>query len=253
MSEPESENSSTSPRDEFVRRVVRFDRLPIHWELSQLAAMAGSEVPEDHSFKSVEEAGKRVALAMHIWEAAGAKLIEASGRWERHGRSFDELSPLYGPLKVGNHFLPQFTEWNANHFGDDDSGQARIAFSSFLDAVIGLAKEEDRMKWWREYLTSKVKADKHSDQWGDYEDITEEEKQRPDWCEPADFPLPVRCIPDIIETMKKRGIAPGFLASSYMEGFRKWRLTMKGPTKKATVPYDLEDCRKKGLESELDG
>ena len=253
MNEPETENSSASPRDEFVRRVVRFDRLPTHWELCQLAAMAGNEVPEDHSFKSVEEAGKRVALAMHIWEAAGSKLIEAREGWERHGNSFDELSPLYGPLKVGNHFLPRLIAWDVHHFGDDDPGRACIAFPSFLEAVIGLAKEEDRMKWWREYLTAKVKADKHSDQWGDYEDITEEEKQRPEWCEPKDFPLSVRCVPDIIEKMKKRGIAPRFSASYYLEEFRKWRLTMKNPTKKATIPYDLEDCRKKGLESELDG
>lgn len=253
MNEPESENSSSNPRDEFVRRAVRFDRLPTHWELCQLAATVGNELPQDHSFKSVKEAGKRVALAMHIWEAAGAKLIEASERWERHGRSFDELSPLYGPLKVGNHFLPRLTQWNVNHFGDDDSGQASIALPSFLETVIGLAKEEDRMKWWREYLTSKVKADQHSDQWDDYEDITEVMKQRPEWREPEDFTLPVRCIPDIIAKMKKRGIAPGFSASYYLEEFRKWRLTMKSPTKKATVPYDLEDCRKKGLEAELDG
>jgi hypothetical protein len=209
-------------------------------------------VPEDHSFKSVEEAGKRVALAMRIWEAAGAKLIEAREGWERTGCSFDQLNPLYGPLKVGNHFLPRLTEWNANHFGDEDSGRACIAFPSFLETVVGLAKEEDRMKWWREYLTAKVKADQHSDRWGSYERITEEKKQLPEWCEPEGFALPARCIPGIIEEMKKRGIAPGFSASYYLEGFRKWRLTMKSPTKKAAVPYDLEDCRKKGLEAELD-
>jgi hypothetical protein len=215
--------------------------------------MAGTEVPEDHSFKSVEESSKRVALAMHIWEAAGAKLIEARARWERHGKAFDELSPFYGPLKVGNHFLPRLTEWNANHFAEDESGHAHIAFATFLEAVIGLAKEEDRMKWWRGYLTAKVKGDQHSDRWGEYEDITEEEKQRPEWCEPEDFALSAGCIPSIIEKMKKRGIAPGFSASYHLEGFRKWRLTMKSPTKKATVPFDLEDCQKKGLESELDG
>lgn len=212
--------------------------------------MAGSEVPEDHSFKSVEEARKRVAVAMHLWEAAGAKLIEASERWERTGRSFDELSPLYGPLKVGNHFLPRSTEWNTSQFSDDDPPQPRIAFFSFLEIVIGLAKEEDRMKWWRAYLTAKVKADKHGDRWGRYEPIAENTKLLPEWCEPGDIALAPDCIPDIIKEMKENGITPGFTASYYLEGFRKWRLTMKSPTEKAAIPYDLEDCVKKGLEAE---
>ena len=252
MNEPELENSVTSLRDEFVRKVIRSDRLPTQWELCQLAAMARNEVPEDHSFSSVEEAGKRVALAMQIWVAAGAKLIEARERWDRHSNSFDQLNPLYGPLKVGNHFLPLVTVWNANYYGDEDSDQARIAFPSFLETVVGLAKEEDRMKWWREYLTARVKAERHSDRWGSYEDIMEEEKQRPEWSEPEDFALSLDCISDIIQKMKKRGIAPGFSASCHLEGFRKWRLTMKTPTKKAAVPFDLEDCRKKGLEAKLD-
>jgi hypothetical protein len=244
------EKPSTNLRDQFVRKVVMLDRLPTHWELCQLAAMTGNNVPPDHSSASTEEAERRVTLAMYIWRAAGRELIKEQENWKSIGQSFDQKIRFYQPLKVGNHFLPRVTEWKTNDSSDDDSSESKIAFTDFLEMVIGLSKEEDRMKWWREYLTAKVKSDKDNTRSRSHEHIKEREKQHSECCESDDFTFPKDCIPASIEKMKKNGVNPDFEFSYYLEGFRSWRLTMKTPNEKAALPYKLEECQKKGLEAE---
>lgn len=91
---PKQSSSSLSDRDAFVTTVTGYSNLPTQWELSHLAAMVGSNVPEDHSFLSAEAAEARVSLAMHIWEKAAGRLNLEKIYREKIGRSFDERYTL---------------------------------------------------------------------------------------------------------------------------------------------------------------
>lgn len=217
-------------RTEFMHRIFHYERLPTQWELSQLAAMVGSEVPEDRSHLSDNEAKRRAALAMWIWQAAGERLLEETERRTPAEKRFEERHLLYGPLKVGNHFLPAVT---GAEIGDDSAGEKPkpvIPLEQFEEIVIGLSKPEQRRPWWRAYLATMIKADRR---------------------ESDDTPLEDGLIDSVITRQRENGIRPGFQAKQYLEGFRLWRLTMGNePGKKAKTPYDLQTCAKKGLEAQ---
>ena len=197
------------------------ERLPTHEELCQLAAAVGNDVPEETA-KSQNEARQRVMLAMEIWEAAGRALVQKSRAVQRTEALYEkEVQPLFGPLKVGNHFLPLVSDWEADRFPHPASGRPRIRFEGFLEKVVGMQKEEDRMKWWRAYLTATQKGPEGASGIGDR-------------------------VAGIIQRMKTGGLTEA-AAGLHLEDYRRWRLTMKTPVVKAPVPYDLEPCFKKGL------
>ncbi len=214
---------------EFMHRIFHYERLPTQWELSQLAAMVGSEVPEDHSYQSVNEAKRRVALAMWIWQAAGERLLKETERRAPAEKGFEERHLLYGPLKVGKHFLPAVTDAEIGYESAGEEPKPIVPLARIEEIIIGLSKPEQRRPWWRAYLTAKIKA---------YRGVSD------------DTPLEDGLLESVITRQRENGIRPGFQAQQYLEGFRLWRLTMGNePGKKAKTPYDLQTCAKKGLEA----
>ena len=213
--------TSSGKREEFVALMHGYERLPTHEELCELAAAVGNEVPGETA-KSQNEARRRVMLAMEIWEAAGRVLVQKSRAVQRTEELYEkEVQPLFGPLKVGNHFLPLVVQWKADWHPHPASGRPRIRFEEFLETVVGMQKEEDRMRWWRAYLTAKQTG-------------------------PEGAPGIADRVAAIIQRMKTGGITEA-KAGLHLEDYRRWRLTMKTPVMKAPVPYDLEECFKKGL------
>ena len=212
-------------RERFVALVHGYERLPTHFELASLAAAVGQGVPHGPREVLEVEARRRVAFALELWEEAAAQVDCKERRREATARQFDrEVKRIFGPLKVGNHYLPRVRGWDGLAKMESAEGHPHIRFSVFLERAVGLAKEEDRMKWWRAYLQS---------------DAPEEN------AEVFHHQASAR-----MRGMKERGISEGLETNGFLEGFRRWRLTMKTPTVKAGVPYRLEDCYQKGLEAE---
>ncbi|MFC7336135.1 hypothetical protein ACFQY0_03010 [Haloferula chungangensis] len=202
--------------------------------------MVGNEIPEDHLNLACKEAERRLALAASIWDASARKRKEIVKRLEDTSAAFREKFTLYGPLKVGTHFMPRVTEWN------DTEG--RIPFNRYLETVVGLAREDDRMRWWRAFLTAKIRRDQHADYWGRHPPA--EARDDPDWSEPDSFPIDEAVIPAVLERQRSKGFSIGFSASYYLEEFRTWRLSMKSHDTCLAVAASLEECVKKGLEAE---
>lgn len=142
---------------QFLQNVHGYSEPPNQWQLSRLAAMLGTNVPEDHSHLSMNEAERRVALAAHIWDAAACKRQEIQGRLDRTRKNFEERNLFFGPLKIGTHYLPRINKW------DEEGGI--VPFKRYLEQVVGMAKEEDRVRWWRAYLAAKIRKDQHADRW----------------------------------------------------------------------------------------
>jgi hypothetical protein len=196
---------------EYLAQFHGYERLPTHHELATLAASLGSHLPGDE-LKCREEAKKRIMLAMEIWSLAGRTLIGKSRELARTARHYEtSVRPIFGPLRIGNHFLPLVEEWQTE---PDGKRRDRVPFPHFLEKTVGLAKEEDRMKWWRAFLAAREHA-------------TTKPLQR----------------------LRENGLSI-LRASMYLEDYRRWRLTMKTPGVKADVPYDLEECYKKALAGE---
>jgi hypothetical protein len=186
------------------------------------------------------EAERRVNLAGCIWNAAARKRKAIRESLDVTRKAFESKMPLYGPLKIGTHFLPRIAGW------DDEDGI--VPFKRYLEQVIGMAREEDRMRWWRAYLSAKIRADLHAERWGYGEQ--DAESTDPSWCSVANFPLPEGVVSRAIEGQRLNGFRVGFIASYYLEEFRTWRLGMKSPDKNAESPSLLVGAAKKGLEAE---
>lgn len=247
--EDDGANSPSEPpavemaRRQFLVKVHGYSAPPTTWELAQLAAMAGEKVPKDHSRLSMDEAARRVALARHIWDAAASMKKEMHDRLERTGKSFDAIFPLYGPLKIGSHFLPRIVRW--------DEVDGRVPFKRYLEQVVGLAREEDRMRWWRAFLTAKIRRQMHDEKRRDHEE--DEPRTAPGRREPDDLPAVMKVAAETLATQRLEGFDVGFSAGYHLEDFRKWRLGMSAPGRKAKETVSLEDAAKKGLEEERSG
>jgi hypothetical protein len=127
-------HSASAGLRQFLQNVHGYTEPPTIWQLSQLAAMVGTNVPDDHSCQAMNEAHRRVALAAHIWDAAALKLREIQHRLDRTRGDFEARNPLFGPLKIGGHFMPRITGL------DTETGY--IPLKQFLELVIGLARED---------------------------------------------------------------------------------------------------------------
>ncbi len=227
-------------RRQFLVNVFGYADPPSVWELAQLAAMIGGKIPANRPGQSADEAERSVELARDIWDSAGRVRKEMQKRLDKVRKDFDARMPFYGPLKIGSHFLPRITQW--------DEVDGKVPFKRYLEQVIGMAREEDRARWWRAYITAKIRMDTHAERWG-YRD-KDEHRESPEWCEPEDFPIDDNAVPEAIEHQRTRGFDIGFTASYFLEEFRTWRLGMKTPTKKADSPVSLEDAVRNGLEAE---
>lgn len=236
--------ASDAALQQFLMNVHGYFEPPSLWEISQIAAMVGTVVPQDHSNLSINEAERRVALARHIWEAAGKMRKEIQTSLDKSQEAFHATMLFYGPLKIGSHFLPRVSQW--------DEVEGKVPFKRYLEQVIGMAREEDRMRWWRAYLTAKIRKENHAQRWGNYLDEEEKEELRtdPEWCEPEIFPIKDNSVTDAIAKKRMRGFAVAFSAGYYLEDFRKWRLEMRSPTQKADTPLSLTEAVKNGLEAE---
>lgn len=211
--------------------------------------MVGTHIPEsrqepfgDFWLEFSEEARRRVRLARHIWYQASVlrrNYVKSALRFARH-QADEEI--VLGPLKVGGHFLPRATVLHGAY--PNSEGAYHYPLKHFLEQVIGLRREDERMPWWRAFLTHDIRIEKHIDRWSG-----ENAKEHPEWCEPEEFPVEDRDIEKAYEEMRLNGV-PGDRARLYALAFRKWRLGMKSPTKKAPKPCSLEEAVKKGLAEE---
>ena len=209
-------------------------------ELSQLAAMIGNNLPENASNLFQEEANRRVALATCIWEEAAKQRAIYLRRLERTKEQFASRSIWYGPLKVGSRLMPRVSRW--------DTEEESVPYSRYLEQMIGMAREDDRVRWWRAFLTQKIRRDRHNDRWRGQSD--EEAHADPEWCEPDEFPIEDDLVPSVMADLRETGFDKGFSAGYYLEHFRTWRLGMKSPAERLNNPVPVMDAAKKGLEAE---
>jgi len=247
-------SATDEARRQLLQRVHGYTDPPSLWQLCQLAAMVGGDLPQndpdltqshldflgEDSNPYYKEADRRMALVGSIWAAAVRKRREIQKALDETARSFDRKLPLYGPLKIGGHYLPRLPDWATE--------EAVIPFKRFLEAVVGMERDEDRMRWWRAYMKAKIQKDQYWKRWGVR--ITEEKKKDPEWCEPDDFPIPENLVEEALEHQRTMGFEIWGRSFLYIEGFRRWRLGMKSTTKRADSAHLLEDCVKKGLEEE---
>ena len=235
-SQPNTSTEARLPQQEYLEKVHGYTEPPSVWELGQLAAMLGGSMVRSAS-QQPWLAQDLVEEAARIWEAAVMKQREMRKRLDDTLGNFESRSILYGPLKVGVHLMPRI-DW--------EKEPEVIPFKRFLVHVVGLAREEDRLLWWRSYLKAKIRRYRHRDRWGPFH--TEEARSHPEWREPDDFPIDAKLVPDAIALQREEGFQKGFPASHYAEGFRLWRLEMKTPTQRAAEAMTVEECSKKALE-----
>lgn len=224
------------PHLRFLEKVHGYTAPPSVWRLSQLAAMLGGQGCAGGT-TPMERAHGLVELAARIWDAAAVKRQEIQRAMDGTLEAFGSHSLLYGPLKAGVHFMPRI-DWER----EEDV----IPFRRFLEQVVGLTREEDRMQWWRAYLTAKIRRDRHRDRWGAF--ATEENLSHPDWCGPDDFPIDEGLVADAIALQRREGFQQGFPACHHAEGFRLWRLQMRTPDQRAERPLQVGESSKKALE-----
>lgn len=222
----------------FLEKVHGYHTPPSVLELGQLAA-ALNLPHEDTTQPPWELARGRMEMAAHLWEAAANTRREMLRQMEATTAEFSSRSLLYGPLKTGPLLMPRI-QWRTEG--------APIPFRRFLEQVVGMAREDDRMVWWRAYMEAKVRKDQHGDHWRRIP--VERRKTHPDWCEPHEFPIDPGIIGRIIAEQREHGIQRGFPASCLVEGFRLWRLGMKTLHQRAETPVSVEDAARKGLEAE---
>ena len=232
-----SPSDTLPPHLRFLEKVHGYTAPPSVWRLSQLAAMLGGHTGTGGTTTPTERARDLVELAALIWDAAAVKRQEIQRAMDGTLEGFGSRSLLYGPLKAGIHFMPRI-DWQ----GEEEV----IPFRRFLEQVIGLTREEDRMHWWRAYLTTKIRRDRHRDRWGAF--ATEANVSHPDWCEPDDFPIDEMLVADAMALQQREGFHQGFPARHYAEGFRLWRLQMKTPEQRADRPLHVEKSAEKALE-----
>lgn len=217
---------------------INYDvQLPCHWQICQLAAMVGNQSSEDVR----GDAHHRIKLAIEIWWETGLALEKLNDRIQGKDLYGDDFHHLAGPLKTGVHYMPRLPSWT------QDDGF--VPQEKYLEAAVGLAKAEDRMRWWRAFIEYCLKA---------------EEFRRQDQFAPAptggnipyfvkipdNFSLPEGLFESTLAKQREDGIRliPEGLRMAL--AFRRWRLRMEAPDRAAQKSYDLAEAAKKGLKAE---
>lgn len=206
--------------------------LPDTWQLAQLAALVGKEVADGEEAVLREHAESRTSLALEIWKAASRR-IETERRLAFAEKFGDDWLLLAGSMTVAGQKLPSLPEWT----GEDGV----VPFSRFLELTVGLAKEEDRLRWWRAFYEQRLKQRYYQSQ----AVAVNEDSEFAKYALPVDeFVLPKGLLGSELERQRTFGIVafPEGLGLALM--YRRWRLSMSSSTKKAKNPHDLVECSK---------
>ena len=179
---------------------------------------------------------------MQIWAESASTLGHIQTRVSRLAPIGEELRKLTGPLKVGNHFMAPLPEWSDR--------QDRIPYLEFLEAVVGLAKEDSRSHWWRAFMTEHLRLEGHRKAFGSSY-VNGEFRQDPkiyrSYLEPDQYPIRDELVEGVLEDQRENGIPVMPDGVRLAACFRRWRLTMGSASEKAESAYDLDECVRKGI------
>jgi len=229
--------AETPPHLVFLEDVYGYTEPPTVGELAAMAMLPARSSILQSGATPAEQARDLAELAAQVWDAAALERRKMKLRMDATLREYASRSLLHGPLKVGVHFMPRI-DWERE--------EPVIPFRRYLELVVGLTREEDRMLWWRAYVTAKIRRLQHRDRWGGT--ATVENLAHPEWCGPDAFPIPGMLVADAISLQQREGFQKGFPACHDAEGFRLWRLEMKTPDQRADQPLPVDESAKKALE-----
>jgi len=213
--------------------------LPELWQICQLAALVGSRVPEGAATDARREAQSRITLAIAIWREAGLALEKLHATILGKDRFDDDFPLLAGPLKVGKHFMPRLPKWTVK--------DGAISQEQYLQAVVGMAKTEDRMRWWRAFLKPYLATVHYPiNEWLSSLD-SDFRFSSP---VPEGYSLPEGVFENTLQHQRENGIRAIPDGLDMALAFRRWRLGMELSNKVAEKPHDVGESARRGLEEE---